>query len=357
MVFACSAVMPSSTIAGASPTSMVWPPGITRRAITSAAAHRCAAKRVLPSGGPVVVVILGRFDHAGRQLPGAAERAADARVVVVEPVAQDRSVVGILEHAGDQHAFLHAALEQHQLADVVEQAREEAVFGLHAQHLRQQPRRRRRGERAPADGVDARLEAAHAVHRRVRHHHQHDVADGVEADAHDGVAHAEDRHARREHRGVRDRDDLRADERIARQRPLHGVGVGGRAGAQRQRLGGDVGQRAAQRLGVGDDRVGVVIDANERGVGDATVFVERAAAAAVVPLRVVVADDGSAGMTPVARPPRRDEGSAGITPVARAGGRLFGDGVAVSPVRTVLIVTVERPFALAGIRFERKLGR
>jgi hypothetical protein len=43
--------------------------------------------------------------------------------------------------------------------------------------------------------------------------------------------------------------------------------------------------------------------------------------------------------------------------VARAGGRLFGDGVAVSPVRTVPIVTVERPFALGGIRFERKLGR
>jgi hypothetical protein len=43
--------------------------------------------------------------------------------------------------------------------------------------------------------------------------------------------------------------------------------------------------------------------------------------------------------------------------VARAGGRLFGDGVVVSPVRTVPIVTVERPFALPGIRFERKLGR
>jgi hypothetical protein len=36
---------------------------------------------------------------------------------------------------------------------------------------------------------------------------------------------------------------------------------------------------------------------------------------------------------------------------------LFGDGVVVSPVRTVPIVTVERPFALPGIRFERKLGR
>jgi hypothetical protein len=43
--------------------------------------------------------------------------------------------------------------------------------------------------------------------------------------------------------------------------------------------------------------------------------------------------------------------------VARAGGRLFGDGVVVSPVRTVLIVTVDRPFALAAILFGRKLGR
>jgi hypothetical protein len=78
----------------------------------------------------------------------------------------------------------------------------------------------------------------------------------------------------------------------------------------------------------------------------------------VTPLRVVVADDGSAGITPVARPAAfADDGGAGITPVARAAGRLFGDGVVVSPVRTVLIVTVERPFALAAIRFERELGR
>src|SRR5581483_2916119 len=91
----------------------------------------------------------------------------------------------------------------------------------------------------------------------------------------------------------------------------------------------------------------------------ATFFVTRApVAAAVVPVRVVVADDGSAGTTPVGRPAAlADGGSAGITPVARAGGRLFPEGVVVSPVRTVLIVTVERPFALAGIRFERKLGR
>src|SRR2546430_423417 len=90
----------------------------------------------------------------------------------------------------------------------------------------------------------------------------------------------------------------------------------------------------------------------------ATFFVTRPGPAAVVPLRVVVADEGSAGTTPVARPAAfADEGSAGITPVARAGGTLFGDGVVVSPVRTVLIVTVERPFALADIRFERKLGR
>ena len=79
-----------------------------------------------------------------------------------------------------------------------------------------------------------------------------------------------------------------------------------------------------------------MIDANERGV---------------------VVDDGSAGTTPVARPAAYADGNAGITPVARAGGRLFGDGVVVSPVRTAGIVTVERPFALEDIRFERKLGR
>ena len=91
----------------------------------------------------------------------------------------------------------------------------------------------------------------------------------------------------------------------------------------------------------------------------ATVFVERApGVATLVPLRVVVADDGSAGTTPVARPAAfADVGSAGITPVARAGGRLFGDGVVVSPLRMAGIVTVERPFALGGIRFETKLGR
>jgi hypothetical protein len=77
-----------------------------------------------------------------------------------------------------------------------------------------------------------------------------------------------------------------------------------------------------------------------------------------MPLRVVIADDGSAGTMPVARPAAfAVEGSAGTIPVARAGGRLLGDGVVVSPVRTVLIVTVGRPFALGGIRFERKLGR
>jgi hypothetical protein len=54
----------------------------------------------------------------------------------------------------------------------------------------------------------------------------------------------------------------------------------------------------------------------------------------------------------VARPAAfADEGNAGITPVARAGGRLFGDGVVVSPVRIAGIVTVERPFALEDIRF------
>jgi hypothetical protein len=37
-----------------------------------------------------------------------------------------------------------------------------------------------------------------------------------------------------------------------------------------------------------------------------------------------------------------------MTPVARAPGGVFG-AVVVSPVRTVLIVTVERPFALAAI--------
>jgi hypothetical protein len=90
----------------------------------------------------------------------------------------------------------------------------------------------------------------------------------------------------------------------------------------------------------------------------ATFFVTRAEPGALVPLRVVVADEGSAGTMPVARPAAlADEGSAGITPVARADGRLFGDGVVVSPVRTVPIVTVGRPFALAAIRFERKLGR
>jgi hypothetical protein len=77
-----------------------------------------------------------------------------------------------------------------------------------------------------------------------------------------------------------------------------------------------------------------------------------------VPLRVVVADEGSAGTMPVARPAAfADVGSAGITPVARDDGKLFGEGVVVSPVRTVLIVTVERPFALPDIRLERKLGR
>ena len=84
----------------------------------------------------------------------------------------------------------------------------------------------------------------------------------------------------------------------------------------------------------------------------ATFFVTRAGPVAVVPLRVVVADDDSAGTIPVARPAAAaDEGSAGMTPVARDAGTLFGDGVDASPVRTVLIVTVERPFGLEGIRF------
>ena len=51
-------------------------------------------------------------------------------------------------------AGLDAALKQNQLADVVKEARQEPILRLHAKHLGQQPRRRRRGHRPPAKGVD-----------------------------------------------------------------------------------------------------------------------------------------------------------------------------------------------------------
>ena len=64
-----------------------------------------------------------------------------------------------------------------------------------------------------------------------------------------------------------------------------------------------------------------------------TVFVARDEALLLLPLRVVVDED---------------EGTAGTMPLAREGGVPPGPA-AVSPGRTVLMVTVERPFALAGI--------
>jgi hypothetical protein len=81
----------------------------------------------------------------------------------------------------------------------------------------------------------------------------------------------------------------------------------------------------------------------------ATVLVARAEAA-LVPLRVAVAEPGAVVLWPV-RVAFGAVGIAGTTPVARAGGTV--PGAAVSPVRTVPMVTVERPFGLPAMATRR----
>jgi hypothetical protein len=66
---------------------------------------------------------------------------------------------------------------------------------------------------------------------------------------------------------------------------------------------------------------------------------------------VVVAELGAIVPWPVLRVAFADPEIAGITPVARAAGTL--PGAAASPVRTVPMVTVERPFALPAMETRR----
>jgi hypothetical protein len=111
------------------------------------------------------------------------------------------TILGILEDAQGQDALFGRALQQHELPDVVQEAHEKVVVGFDPQGLRDEARGDPGGERAAPQRLGVRLEARHGRRDAVRHDDEQRVPRRLEAEVHDGLAHARDRLARREQPG------------------------------------------------------------------------------------------------------------------------------------------------------------